>query len=235
MTEEDILFIQEEFRGFISAASFTRDDLKLARAKLEEAGLNKTACRAVLPLISMVRTELRDASVRAREESFKECMATAIQIVQAARPGNVRVDVDASSRSASEAASQSDAMGEKNMGDEINIGGDAINSAVGSGARYKARDVASFKQAIAGAALDEDIKAILVKAREALDAAGLPPGDAEDTSDDLAKFTAEMEKPEKDPGRIRKIWGRIKDAAPTVAAVLSSAVSIAKLLHGEQH
>ena len=65
-----------------------------------------------------------------------------------------------------------------------------------------------------------------------LDTAALPPGDDEDAVDDLAKFTAEMEKPEKDPGRIRKLWGALKDGAPTVAAVLSSAASIAKLLQG---
>lgn len=64
-----------------------------------------------------------------------------------------------------------------------------------------------------------------------LAASGLPASDAEDASDDLAKFAAEMEKPDKDAGRIQKIWARIKENAPTVAVMLASAASIAKLLH----
>lgn len=233
MNEDDLLFIQEEFRGFITASTFTREDLRNARKTLEEARLNKTVCRALLALISMVRTELREVGLKAREECFRECMETAIRIVEASGSGNVTVDVDASSKSASGASSHSEMTGKK-MGDEISIGGDAINSAVGSAAKFKARDVASYKQTVDSSLIDDELKAILVKAREALDSAELPPGDAEDTADDLAKLTAEMEKPEKDAGRIRKLWGRIRDAAPTVASILASAASIAKLLGGEQ-
>ena len=148
---------------FDTKPSFTREDLKLTRKTLEEAGINRTACQTLLSLISMVRTELRDAGVRAREECFNDCMANAIRIVEAARPANVRVDVDASSPSASEAVSESEAVGKKKMGDKISIGGDAINSAVGSGALFKARDVTSYKQGLQGAAIDDDIKAVLAK------------------------------------------------------------------------
>jgi hypothetical protein len=102
------------------------------------------------------------------------------------------LDVLPSASSVLHAKVTSESHAEKTMGDEIRIGGDVSNSAIGSSARFKAHDVTSFKQVIAGTALDDELKAVLVQAREALEVADLSPGDKEDVTDDIAKITAEL-------------------------------------------
>ncbi len=120
------------------------------------------------------------------------------------------------------------------MSDKIQIRGDAVGSAVGSGARVIARDITVYKQTVEQSPnLEEDVKRVLKEARELLEAEALSEADKADATEDLGKLTAELEKEQKDPGLIRRYWGRIKEAAPTVASVLSSATSLAKLLQGD--
>ena len=71
------------------------------------------------------------------------------------------------------------------------------------------------------------------EARELLESAALSETDKADATEDLDKLTAELEKEEKAPGLIRRYWSRIKEVAPTVASVLSSVASLAKLLHAD--
>jgi hypothetical protein len=120
------------------------------------------------------------------------------------------------------------------MGDKFEVKGDAIGSALGRGARVKAGDITVYKQAVdQSSGLDDELKAVLKQSREAIDAAGLSEPDKADAIDDLGKLTSELEKPERDPGLVRRYWNRIKDVAPPIAALLSGAVSIAKLLNGD--
>lgn len=117
------------------------------------------------------------------------------------------------------------------MGDKIEIRGDAIGSAVGPGARVRARDITVYKQAIdQSSGIDDDLKRVLKEARDAIEAAGLGEADTADATDDLGKLTAELEKPEKDPGLVRRYWNRLKEVVPTVANIIASAKTVADLL-----
>ena len=81
--------------------------------------------------------------------------------------------------------------------------------------------------------VEGDIKQKLKEARQAIEnAKDLSDADKKDTVDQLNNLTAEMEKPEKDESRVKRYWNRIKEVAPTVAAILSTAASLAKLLGG---
>jgi hypothetical protein len=124
-------------------------------------------------------------------------------------------------------------LGETHMGDKINIGGDAIGAVVGSHASLKAHDISAYKQVVdQSLVLDDDLKRALKNAREALEREGLPDADKRDAADDLGKLTDELQKPEKDVSRVRRLWNHIKDIAPPVASILSSAASLAKMLGG---
>lgn len=118
------------------------------------------------------------------------------------------------------------------MGDDnINIEGDAIGAAIGSHVRLNARDITAYKQLVdQSLTLDEDLKRALKEAREALESEDLSQADKGDAADDLGKLTDELQKPEKDVGRVRRLWNSIKDIAPPVASILSSAASLAKML-----
>jgi hypothetical protein len=118
------------------------------------------------------------------------------------------------------------------MGDDIRIGGNAINSAVGSAASFRARDVLSYSQALETTSIEPDLRVVLIRAKERLEAMNLPSGDAEDASDDLAKLTTELAKPTKDTGRIRQVFDRFAAIAEPVASLISSAATFAKIYSG---
>lgn len=120
------------------------------------------------------------------------------------------------------------ASGENQMGDNINIGGDVTGSAVGSQASLKARDI--FTAVKKSTEMDEDLRQKLTAAAKELLTIELAECDKSDAADDLAKLTAELDKPNKDEGRIVRLWRQIKEVAPTVASILSSAASLGKIL-----
>lgn len=116
------------------------------------------------------------------------------------------------------------------MSDKIEIKGDAIGSAVGAGARVRTRDITVYKQAVdQSSGIDEELKRVLKEARDAIEQATVSEADKADATDDLAKLTAELEKPEKDPGLVRRYFNRIKEVVPTVASLISSAKTIADM------
>jgi uncharacterized protein YjbI with pentapeptide repeats len=80
--------------------------------------------------------------------------------------------------------------------------------------------------------VEEDVKQKLQEARNAIENSDLPDADKADAVDELNKLTAELGKAEKDDGRVKRYWNRIKEVAPTVASILASAASMAKLLGG---
>ena len=121
-------------------------------------------------------------------------------------------------------------IGDIDVSDKTEIHGDAIGSAFGSGT-VNARDITVYKNAVDGSAgLDNDIKTKLKEAREAIENADLSDEDKADVVDELNKLTAELEKPEQNDGRIQRYWNHIKEIAPTVASILSSATSLGKIL-----
>lgn len=114
------------------------------------------------------------------------------------------------------------------MGDNINIGGDVTGSAVGSQASLKARDI--FTAVKKSTEMDDDLRQKLTAAANELLTIDLAESDKSDAIDDLAKLTAELDKPNKDEGRIVRLWRQVKEVAPTVASILSSAASLEKIL-----
>ena len=98
----------------------------------------------------------------------------------------------------------------------------------GAGTSATARDVTVFKHTIEQSSLDDKIKDVLVEAWEALELLELPTAEREDAAEQLGKLADELIKPDREGGRLRRYWNRIKDVAPTVADILKSAEVIAK-------
>ena len=118
------------------------------------------------------------------------------------------------------------------MSDNAEVHGDAIGSVVGSG-RVTAHNITVYKNTVDGSSrLDNDLKQKLKEAREAIENAELSAADKADVIDDLNKLTDELGNAEQDDSRVRRHWNHIKEVAPTVASILASAASLAKLLGG---
>jgi len=116
------------------------------------------------------------------------------------------------------------------MGDEINIAGDVTGSAVGSGAALWARDITVFKNTVDNStSLSPEVKQTLSRARDILEAEVIPSADKEDAADALGKLTEELQKPQRDPGRLKRLWENVKGIAPSAASALSSSVELAKI------
>lgn len=114
------------------------------------------------------------------------------------------------------------------MADEIHIGGSAIGSAIGTGASVRVGQVIAAVHECQR--IDDELKRKLALAAEGLQRLALPEGDKQDIADDLAKLTSELNEPERDAGRIGRVWNRIKDAAPTLASLVASAESLGKIV-----
>ena len=118
------------------------------------------------------------------------------------------------------------------MKSKTEVHGDVVGSAIGEGATVIARDINVYKEYISRSHLDVALKVKLLQARAEVDALQLPQGDKEDVTDELGKLTEEVEKEVPDANRIRRLWRHIEEVAPTVAAVLQSAASLATILAG---
>lgn len=119
------------------------------------------------------------------------------------------------------------------MGDSFNIGGDVVGSAVGANAAANVRDIQVFRETIdRSQVMDGNLKARLKEARDAIEQASLPEADKRDVLDDFGKLTAEMEQHSPEAGRVRRLFNRIAELAPSVASILSSAAQIAQAVHG---
>jgi hypothetical protein len=119
--------------------------------------------------------------------------------------------------------------GDHHMGDKIHIGGNAIGSAIGRRASVQANDIIAQVQQ---SGIDDDLKEKLAKAAEMIESLEISEDDKADATDNLSKLSEEMQKPTPEPSRVRRLWYGIKEIAPTVASLLASAVSIAKLVSG---
>lgn len=117
--------------------------------------------------------------------------------------------------------------GYNRSGDNISIGGDAIGSAVGRDAGVKARDIVAQVQ---NSGIDDDLKRKLATAAEMIDALDGSTDDRVDAADALGKLNEEMQKPSPEPARVRRLLNHVKDIAPPVASLLTSAGGIAQLV-----
>jgi len=106
-----------------------------------------------------------------------------------------------------------------------------IQIASGDGASVQARDISLYKQTIERSDnLDAKLKEKIKEARETIEKLKLSKADKDDVADELGKLTSELEKTRPDPDRARRLWNHIKEVAPTVASILQTAESLAKLL-----
>ena len=125
------------------------------------------------------------------------------------------------------------ALESHSMDSEVTIGGNVVGSAVGSGSTVNARDINAFNNALdQSQGLDPELKRVLVEARQQLESGDLTGADKDDAVDDLGKLADEIKKPEPQPGRIKRFFDGIKQLAPDVASILSSAVKIGGLIKG---
>ncbi len=117
------------------------------------------------------------------------------------------------------------------MGDKISVGGNVTGSALGTGASAVVGDITAYQSMVDNSTrLTQELKAKLKEAREAVERSLLGDGDKKDVLDDLGKLTEEMEKPTPEPGRVVRFFTRIKEIAPSVATILSSTATIAKVI-----
>lgn len=109
----------------------------------------------------------------------------------------------------------------------VNIG----DSNKGINFGYIGRDVNVFIDSINNAHnIDEETKNAFVKAREELESLDLDDTDKNDVSNNIEMLAREMDSEEKNGSRVKRFYNRIKEVAPTVAAVLGSAAAIAKIV-----
>ena len=119
------------------------------------------------------------------------------------------------------------------VGDNISIGRDNIGSAVGRSASVVARDISVFREAVNKSVhMDDDLKAKLTQAREAVEKADLSDADKADVAQSLRKLADELDKPDKNPGLVRRFWNRINEVAPTISSIVASAASISEMING---
>jgi hypothetical protein len=110
---------------------------------------------------------------------------------------------------------------------------DVVGSNVGDNNTLQARDINAFINAVDQAdGLDPEVRRVLVTARKALESGDLTGTDKDDAADDLGKLTDEITKPEPQPGRVKRLFDGIKQLAPDVASILSSAAKIGELIKG---
>jgi hypothetical protein len=112
------------------------------------------------------------------------------------------------------------------------VHGDNIGGAVGQGNTVTATNFTIFKTSVEASTLDSELKNLLIKAREALEALTLEPPDKEDVAESLFKLKTELEQPQKDEGRIKRYIKRIAEVAPSIVTILGSAQSLYHMIHG---
>ena len=112
---------------------------------------------------------------------------------------------------------------------EVTIG----DNVVGSGSTVNARDITAFINTVDQTTdLEPELKRVLVEARKALESSSLAGADKDDDDADLGKLTDEIQRPEPQPGRIKRLFESIKQLAPDVASILSSAAKTGELIEG---
>lgn len=118
------------------------------------------------------------------------------------------------------------------MTNRSEVHGDAIGSSVGGGS-LNINDITVYKNTVSNSVSSEnDIEEKLVMARSAIQELEIAEEQREELLDSLSRITAELQTSQPNPERLRRFWDRIQENAPTVASILSSAASIAKLLGG---
>ena len=114
-------------------------------------------------------------------------------------------------------------------GDQNIVQGDVIGGAVGKGS-VNARDITVYKQMIERSSLDDETKAVLTRAREALEEVDLSETDKNDAADELGKISDELHKPNPNGDRIKRAWTTIQGIVSTVGTILKSTEMIGKWL-----
>jgi RNA polymerase sigma factor (sigma-70 family) len=80
--------------------------------------------------------------------------------------------------------------------------------------------------------LDEDARNVLKQAREIVQSSELSAEDKKFVTAELNSFTKELQKKNSRSSRVRRTWKHIKEVSPTIASLLASAASLAKIIWG---
>jgi ABC-type transporter Mla subunit MlaD len=116
------------------------------------------------------------------------------------------------------------------VGDTFIIG-DVTGGVLGRGASGKFGDITVLKQVVDQSNLDDEIQRVFKGAKDALNKLNLSEKDKGDAADDLVKLAAELKDPQRDLDRVQRLWSQIKALAPSVASILSSPASLARILN----
>jgi uncharacterized protein YjbI with pentapeptide repeats len=118
--------------------------------------------------------------------------------------------------------------------DMINVKIDGNGNIVASGtdASVTARDITILKESVDRAAIPEaDIKEKLKEACEELQKLKFTDDHKDKVIECLGALVKELVEPQRKPGRIKELWSRINTVAQPVAAILSTAASLAEMLN----
>ena len=77
--------------------------------------------------------------------------------------------------------------------------------------------------------LSSELKQKLATAREVIESEQIPVTHRNDAIDSLGKLAEELQKPQRDEGRLKRLWENIKAIAPAGASILASSVELAKI------
>src|SRR5262249_2489903 len=112
------------------------------------------------------------------------------------------------------------------------VHGDNIGGVVGGG-KVNARNIRVYKETVDQSQnLPQELKDVLIRAREALESSSLPETGKNDVADSLANLTQELEQLEKNPGRFGRFSQGIQKIAQPVATALASAKTVYDMVHG---
>jgi uncharacterized protein YjbI with pentapeptide repeats len=117
-----------------------------------------------------------------------------------------------------------------NMGHKVEVHGDAINLSLGDASPVHARDINLDKSNTELSAIGDEIKTVIQEAVDMLQSLSLKPSDKSDAVENVQKIAEELEKAEPDASRVTRCWRQIRELAPTVSSLLSSATMVAKIL-----
>ena len=123
------------------------------------------------------------------------------------------------------------AQGETTMGDQINVGGHAIGSALGRGASAYSKTIHVVTEGVNNSRkLNKEQKEVLSKAAAEIPNLPVPDADKEDVAQNLKQCAEELDKPNPEPSRVVRFINRIGEVAPTIVTILKSAASIAAMI-----
>ena len=118
------------------------------------------------------------------------------------------------------------------VGDNINVGRDAIGSNLGRGSLTAEQIVTNVRNSVADSQLGDDLKAVFAQALQALEAFAASDKVKAKAAQTVEEIKAEAEQPEPDKGLIRGLLDSLAAFAKPVAEILEAGLKIGSVVTG---